>query len=313
MPNQPFCRKYPPCRTGKIVIHLGGAISSSSCVVETYPPITDGLARGTKANESAALITNQILTHQQPMGKRIDNQPFGFPVRAIPKDRNFSSFVRQLNMYGFHKVNKTRRGQRGNDNLAAWEFVRPKFHRGRPDLLEQIRRKTLDSESGSQSSRTKDPALTNQSQPSTTTQRFPLDHLSFLPTLTQPHPSTQLVHASSSPFFSHLHQRTKSDCQSELSPAAPGATFNVPDILSTPLPSNALFETGPNPTIGPNTDHSQAGLTGVKRGESLNADPIFVRALADILAGHLKTSDSFPPSTQMIPLTILRNKPINIR
>ncbi|EFP93508.2 uncharacterized protein PGTG_18922 [Puccinia graminis f. sp. tritici CRL 75-36-700-3] len=209
------------------------------------------------------------------MGKRIDNQPFGFPVRrSMLLDpsfiisltvgyhlSNFSSFVRQLNMYGFHKVNKTPRGQRGNDNSAAWEFVRPKFHRGRPDLLEQIWRKTLDSESGSQSSRTKDPALTNQSQPSPTTQRFPLDHVSCLPTLTRPHPSTQLVHASSSPFFSHLHQRTKSNCQSELAPAAPGATFNVPDILNTPLPSNALFETRPNPTIGPNTDHSQVRIT----------------------------------------------------
>ncbi|PLW50429.1 hypothetical protein PCANC_07609 [Puccinia coronata f. sp. avenae] len=43
----------------------------------------------------------------------------------------------------------------------------------------------------------------------------------------------------------------------------------------------------------------EAGLTGVKRVESLNADPIFVRALADIVAEHLKTADSSPTSTQM--------------
>ncbi|KAH9442552.1 hypothetical protein Pst134EA_031971 [Puccinia striiformis f. sp. tritici] len=46
-------------------------------------------------------------------------------------------------------------------------------------------------------------------------------------------------------------------------------------------------------------DAKEAGLTGVKRVESLNADPIFVRALADIAATHLKTADSNPTSTQM--------------
>lgn len=43
----------------------------------------------------------------------------------------------------------------------------------------------------------------------------------------------------------------------------------------------------------------EMGLTGVKRIESLNADPIFIRALADIVLEHLKTCDSSPTSTQM--------------
>jgi hypothetical protein len=60
---------------------------------------------------------------------------------------NFSSFVRQLNMYGFHKVNKTPRGQRGAQDNQAWEFNHPLFQRGRPDLLDKIRRKSLESES----------------------------------------------------------------------------------------------------------------------------------------------------------------------
>ncbi|KAA1118883.1 hypothetical protein PGT21_009300 [Puccinia graminis f. sp. tritici] len=258
--NQASSSSVGPNVAGRIGV--GGNV-----MVDPYNPTSLSHKGGVGAGAFVYKVYNMLLdpSFQHLISFNPNGQSFtvsnvqDFSKTVLPKHfkhNNFSSFVRQLNMYGFHKVNKTPRGQRGNDNSAAWEFVHPKFHRGRPDLLEQIRRKTLDSESGSQSSRTKDPALTNQSQPSPTTQRFPLDHLSFLPTLTRPHPSFQLVHASSSPFFSHLHQRTKSDCQSELSPAAPGATFNVPDILNTPLPSNALFETGPNPTIGPNTDHS---------------------------------------------------------
>ncbi|KAG8908590.1 hypothetical protein FRB99_004878 [Tulasnella sp. 403] len=69
-----------------------------------------------------------------------------FSTEILPKHfkhSNFASFVRQLNMYDFHKTNRAPRSQRGVEKECS-VFSHPKFQRGRPDLLPEIRRKAPD-------------------------------------------------------------------------------------------------------------------------------------------------------------------------
>lgn len=47
-------------------------------------------------------------------------------------------------MYGFHKINRTPRNQRSQADAQSWEFSHPKFLRGCTDLLDEIKRKTIE-------------------------------------------------------------------------------------------------------------------------------------------------------------------------
>ena len=68
----------------------------------------------------------------------VDNREL-FVQQVLPKyfkHSNFASFVRQLNMYGWHKVQDVNSGSLHSDE--RWQFNNENFQRGKPELLDQI-------------------------------------------------------------------------------------------------------------------------------------------------------------------------------
>jgi hypothetical protein len=58
-----------------------------------------------------------------------------------------SKYILKISIrYGFHKVNKSPRGHRTLAENQIWEFSHPKFLRGRPDMLDDIKRKAMENE-----------------------------------------------------------------------------------------------------------------------------------------------------------------------
>lgn len=113
---------------------LGKPMATNNFVTKLYQMIND--VKSTHYISWTDLGTSFVVSNVGEFSRSILGSHF--------KHNNFSSFVRQLNMYGFHKINRTPRAQRTSTDAQIWEFSHHKFLRGRPDLLDEIKRKALE-------------------------------------------------------------------------------------------------------------------------------------------------------------------------
>ncbi|KAH8117395.1 hypothetical protein DFH11DRAFT_1007948 [Phellopilus nigrolimitatus] len=89
---------------------------------------TDSLIRWSDSGDSFFVLDHERVAH--------DVLPRWF------KHNNFASFVRQLNMYGFHKIPHLQQGVlKSETETEIWNFEHQNFHRNQPDLLCLITRK----------------------------------------------------------------------------------------------------------------------------------------------------------------------------
>jgi len=83
--------------------------------------------------------TSFIIPNAQDLAEHVLGRHF--------KHNNFASFVRQLNMYGFHKVPHLNHGVLHTDGLPeVWEFTNDNFQRDRPGNMKYIVRKKGEAE-----------------------------------------------------------------------------------------------------------------------------------------------------------------------
>lgn len=110
----------------------GGSSGSSSAAPSVTPPFLTKLYALIQDPNTTDLVS--WVPRDDPSATSFTvHKPSEFASNVLPrhfKHNNFSSFVRQLNQYGFHK-----------QDPDHWTFAHDSFRRGRPDLLSKISRR----------------------------------------------------------------------------------------------------------------------------------------------------------------------------
>ncbi|RKP21794.1 hypothetical protein ROZALSC1DRAFT_26818 [Rozella allomycis CSF55] len=116
-----------------------------------FVPITDPKTVPAFLNKLYNMVSDSSSSHlirwSDSGNSFIVTKPDDFSREVLPrffKHGNFTSFVRQLNMYGFHKVPHLQQGVliAGDNTPDYWEFANDLFKKNKPELLCFLKRKT---------------------------------------------------------------------------------------------------------------------------------------------------------------------------
>lgn len=98
--------------------------------------------------------TSFIIPNSQTLAEHVLGRHF--------KHNRFASFVRQLNMYGFHKVPHLNHGVLLDDGLPeVWEFTNEHFRRDEPEAMRLIVRKKGEAEKARSAAKHQSPSISN--------------------------------------------------------------------------------------------------------------------------------------------------------
>ncbi|KAI9121573.1 hypothetical protein K1719_008606 [Acacia pycnantha] len=111
----------------------GGRRCVAPFLLKTYDLVEEGREAEGEEEEEEERKRSVIVSWNEEGDGFVVWRPAEFSELILPtyfKHKNFSSFIRQLNTYGFKKVSSKR-----------WEFKQEKFQRGKKKLLAEITRK----------------------------------------------------------------------------------------------------------------------------------------------------------------------------